>query len=254
MPGRAQSVGALPVGALPIDALPLDASPDTSPVTALTVLYDGHCGLCRRARDWLSEQPKLLPLLLLAAGSPAAVRRYPELDPHETLEELTVVSSAGGVYRGPRAWVMCLFALAEYREWSLRLGTPWALPLVRRGVELIGRLRRRAPCDGACGLPVRGARTRAPLARTSDRSSPRVDGVDALTEGAASEVPPGSLDPLGAEIEDAEERTLDGWCCAACEVTAPGGGILCPGCARLYHAACFRALGRCLDPACGARL
>ena len=107
----------------------------------LTVLYDAACGFCISCRHWLEEQPKLLDLDFVAARSPEAARRFPDLEPGNE-EDLVVVSDEGGIYRGARAFIMCLYALEEYREWSLRLSRPGLLPLARRAFELVSRNRK----------------------------------------------------------------------------------------------------------------
>lgn len=107
----------------------------------LTILYDAACGFCISCRHWLEEQPKLLDLDFVAAHSAEAARRFPELQPANE-EELVVVSDEGGIYRGARAFIMCLYALEEYREWSLRLSRPALLPLARRAFELVSRNRK----------------------------------------------------------------------------------------------------------------
>src|SRR5258706_16055266 len=105
----------------------------------LTVLYDYNCGLCQRARRWLEVQPKFLALEFIPAGSDHARFRFPALP--NAVDELVVVNEAGGVYRGDRAWIMCLYALAEYREGALRLATPKLLPLARSAFQLISENR-----------------------------------------------------------------------------------------------------------------
>ena len=103
----------------------------------LTVLYDPACGLCQRAHAWLAEQQKLLELKFVPCNSEEARRRYPRLNHALTQEDLTVISDLGAVYFGPKAWVMVLWALVRYREWSYRLSTPELLPTTRRVVSLI---------------------------------------------------------------------------------------------------------------------
>ncbi len=103
----------------------------------LTVLYDPVCGLCQRAHGWLAEQPKLVELIFVPCNSDEARRRYPHLDHALTKKDLTVVTDQGAVYFGPKAWVMVLWALARYREWSYRLSSPELLPTTRRVVSLI---------------------------------------------------------------------------------------------------------------------
>ena len=98
----------------------------------LTVLYDARCQLCRRIRSWLEQQPAYVRLEFVAAGSDEARRRFPNLDQGAALEELTVVSDTGDVYAGAQGWLMCLWALRDYRAWALRLSTPALMPQARR--------------------------------------------------------------------------------------------------------------------------
>lgn len=108
-------------------------------MTRLTVLYDYHCGLCQRARRWLEGQPKFLPLEFIPAGSDHARDRFPDL-PH-AVNELAVVGDDGSIYQDDRAWIMCLWALQDYREWADRLATPKLLPLARAAFQLISENR-----------------------------------------------------------------------------------------------------------------
>lgn len=108
---------------------------------ALTVLYDEHCPLCIRSARWLQSQQTFLALECLAAGSPETLRRYGELFRAER-KELKVIDDRGGVYRGTDAWLMCLFALVDYREWANRLATPSLKPLARTAFEALSTHRR----------------------------------------------------------------------------------------------------------------
>lgn len=109
---------------------------------ALTVLYDPECGLCKRAHEWLAEQSKLVELNFVPCASEEARKRYPQLNHDLTKKDLTVVGEENGaVYFGPKAWLMVLWALARYREWSYRLATPELLPTTKRVVSLISQHR-----------------------------------------------------------------------------------------------------------------
>jgi len=114
----------------------------------LTVLYDSRCALCRRARMWLEEQPKYVTLAFVEAGSAEARKRFPDLDHDTTLEELTVVGYGGEVYRNAKGWVMCLWALKNYRSAALRLSTPELMPVARRTIAWVSRHRFSIP-EGA---------------------------------------------------------------------------------------------------------
>jgi len=85
----------------------------------LTVLYDAACPICVRCRDWLEKQPAFVELELLSSSSPEAVRRYGEVP--WLGAELVVVSDRGEVWAGPAAFLVALWALEDYREWSYRL-------------------------------------------------------------------------------------------------------------------------------------
>ena len=108
---------------------------------ALTVLYDPSCGLCRRVHGWLTDLPKLVELDLVPIKSEEARRRFPSLNHELTSRDLTVISDDGAVYLGPKAWIMVLWALSSYREWSYRLSSPELLPTTRRVVSMISQNR-----------------------------------------------------------------------------------------------------------------
>jgi predicted DCC family thiol-disulfide oxidoreductase YuxK len=107
----------------------------------LTILYDARCELCRRVRAWLEAQPSYIQLEFVAAGSAEARRRYPDLDHAATLQDLTVVSDSGDVYGGAHGWLICLWALHDYRAWSLTLSTPALMPQAQRFITWVARNR-----------------------------------------------------------------------------------------------------------------
>ena len=97
------------------------------PVTGITILYDAACGLCTFAKDWITKQSPLVGLEFLAAGSAEAQRAFPQLSPRE----LAVVADTGEVWLGNHAWIVCLWALRDYRYLAFRLTSP-ALSLMSR--------------------------------------------------------------------------------------------------------------------------
>ena len=110
-------------------------------MNTLTILYDANCGVCCRIKEWLRTQSKYVDLDFIAAGSEDARARYPQLDHEATLKELTVVSDEGNYYCGAKGWLMCLWALREYRGWSIRFSSPEMMPLARRFVVKVSSLR-----------------------------------------------------------------------------------------------------------------
>jgi hypothetical protein len=86
-------------------------------VKRLVVYYDARCGLCCAVRGWIARQRQIV-----------AVECRPK--PSE-MEELVVVADSGDMWSGDAAWVVVLWALADYREWSYRLASPLLLPAAR---------------------------------------------------------------------------------------------------------------------------
>ncbi|WP_329118297.1 thiol-disulfide oxidoreductase DCC family protein [Streptomyces sp. NBC_01465] len=126
-----------------------------TPVKGLTVLYDAQCNLCVHLRQWLTRQRQLVPLTLLPAGSEAARKRYPGLDHRSTLTEITVIGDQGQIYRGPAAWIVCLWALADHRAKSHWLATPAGAPFVRAAMLSAAKYRdvTARPCGDQCEIP-----------------------------------------------------------------------------------------------------
>jgi len=103
----------------------------------LYILYDSQCEFCRRCRLWLGQQPAYVPLAFVPFQSAEAECRFPGLKQLHPEKEIVVISDAGEVWQGGPAWVTCLWALREYREWALRLAHPALLPLARRLCEIV---------------------------------------------------------------------------------------------------------------------
>jgi predicted DCC family thiol-disulfide oxidoreductase YuxK len=107
----------------------------------LYVLFDAECELCVRCRNWLMKQPAFVPFVFVAFQSDEAQCRFPGIDALKPGEQLLVISSEGAVYRGAHAWIMCLWALENYREHAQRLAHPALLPLTKAVCELLSRNR-----------------------------------------------------------------------------------------------------------------
>ena len=103
----------------------------------LYIVYDGKCAFCRRCRAWLGLQPAYVALAFIPLQSPEIAIRFPGIGAMHPDERLVVISDAGEIRRGECAWVTCLWALREYREWSFRLANPILLPFARQVCELV---------------------------------------------------------------------------------------------------------------------
>jgi len=93
-------------------------------MNTLTLFYDARCGLCSELRKWLTSQPAYVNLDFVPYDSPEAVKRLPVIDQMRADQEILVMADSGEVWQGAGAWVMCLWALREYRAWSARLAGP----------------------------------------------------------------------------------------------------------------------------------
>ena len=85
----------------------------------LYVLYDARCELCQRLKDWLLHHQSWLALKMLPAGSEQVRQMFPGLEQIASSDDLVVISDEGEVYLNDHAWIMCLYALDEYREWVI---------------------------------------------------------------------------------------------------------------------------------------
>lgn len=110
-------------------------------MTKLYVLYDPKCELCLRLKDWLIGQRRWLELEMIPAGSEIAKQMFPDLGQIASSDDLVVISDEGNVYLNNRAWIMCLYALENYRSWSLRLAHPILLPLARQAFDTLSKNR-----------------------------------------------------------------------------------------------------------------
>jgi predicted DCC family thiol-disulfide oxidoreductase YuxK len=116
----------------------------------LTVLYDEFCPLCVRCRTWMLGQPSYVPLEFLPCGSERARMRYgsvPWLG-----AELVVVSDEGDVWVGAAAFLMCLWSLTGWREWSYRLSGPTLAPVAERFFHTVSA--RRGALGALVGPPA----------------------------------------------------------------------------------------------------
>jgi predicted DCC family thiol-disulfide oxidoreductase YuxK len=87
------------------------------------------------------QRRAFVPLVFIAFQSDEAQRRFPGIDALKPDEQLLVISDEGAVYRGAHAWIMCLWALENYREHAQRLSHPVLLPLAKAVCELLSRNR-----------------------------------------------------------------------------------------------------------------
>ncbi len=85
-----------------------------------TVLYDANCPFCLHCRDWMEAQSALVRLEFVDATSTEARQHYGQLP--WLGAELIVIGPSGEVWIGPAAFLICLWALREWRDFSGWLG------------------------------------------------------------------------------------------------------------------------------------
>ena len=107
------------------------------PISSFTILYDADCGLCTSTKDWIRQQAPLVGLQFVATGSPEAQTRFRQL----RAGELAVVSNTGQVWLGDHAWIVCLWALRDYRDLAFRLTSPLLSLLAREAFALVSKNR-----------------------------------------------------------------------------------------------------------------
>ena len=106
----------------------------------LTILYDAGCELCRRCRIWMEGEPAWVELEFVASSSDDARARFGTIPWRSG--ELVVVADDGRVWAGGAAFLVCLWALREWREWSYRLASPELVPLAELCFRVLSAERR----------------------------------------------------------------------------------------------------------------
>ena len=101
-------------------------------MTRLIVFYDARCGLCCAVREWIARQRQLIPI----ECRPKA----------EDMDELVVAADSGECWTGDSAWLMVLWALADYRGWSYRLASASLLPTSRLFFAKVSKYRGPISC------------------------------------------------------------------------------------------------------------
>jgi len=97
---------------------------------SLFILYDSRCGICTRLKAWLGRQSSYVALHFVALGSTEAHARFPMLGAGD--QELVAIADTGEAWVGDRAWIICLWALCEYRSCAQKLSAPAMMPLARQ--------------------------------------------------------------------------------------------------------------------------
>ena len=130
----------------------------------VTVIYDGECPLCKRARAWLMAHALEGAFEFLPCQSDARKSRYGFMEERACMEAMQVVLPNGEVYAGDKALPHVLKRLKRW-HWLAYLfripGVTWVSPVVYRCIArnryalstLISRKGDESECDSdpTCG-------------------------------------------------------------------------------------------------------
>jgi predicted DCC family thiol-disulfide oxidoreductase YuxK len=108
-----------------------------------TLIYDGECGLCRRAADWVDLNTVPGSVELLPCQDPARAERFPHIATEDCLTAMQLVDGDGSVYSGERA-IPHILARSHRRRWrllALLFHVPGVTLLARPVYALIARNR-----------------------------------------------------------------------------------------------------------------
>lgn len=105
----------------------------------LVVFYDALCPVCVRCKEWLESSAQHVPLSLHDCRGPLARARAAELP--WLGHELVVVNERGEVWIGPRAFLVCLWALRAWRLTAELLASELAWPLAETVFEQLSEHR-----------------------------------------------------------------------------------------------------------------
>jgi predicted DCC family thiol-disulfide oxidoreductase YuxK len=123
---------------------------------ALTVLFDGHCGLCRASAERVRRFDPHHRIELLDLHDPSAARRFPGIDREEAMKATQAVDPQGRVFRGSDAWARIGLALPGWKAVAWILLVPGVRWLAGKVYAVVARNRyrwNRAACaDGSCAV------------------------------------------------------------------------------------------------------
>ncbi len=119
----------------------MNTHPNPQPHPDVTVVYDGDCGLCRRAVDLLRRWDTEGRLRLLPFQGPGVMDRFPMIPERAFREAVQVIAPDGRHWSGADAVEQALDRTPRGRRltWLFRL--PFARPIARRVYRWVARHR-----------------------------------------------------------------------------------------------------------------
>lgn len=122
----------------------------------LTVLYDGHCSLCRASVERLRRHDRRRRIEFLDLHDPSVPARFPQVEMEKALRLMQAVDTEGHVSSGVDAYAEIARTLPGWRAAAWLLQAPgihglatWVYGWVARNRY---RWNREACADGSCAL------------------------------------------------------------------------------------------------------
>ena len=131
----------------------------------LTVLFDGHCSLCRKSAERVRRFDRLRRIELVELDQPSVRQRFPEIDGEEAMKWMLAVDRRGRVYRGAGAWAQIGLRLPGWGLLARLVLLPAFHGAAVKVYAWVARNRyrsnRTACADGSCGVHRAGNKTSA---------------------------------------------------------------------------------------------
>ena len=126
----------------------------------LTILFDGHCALCRASAARVRRFDSRRRIELLDLHEPSVSQRYPKIDRQEAMKWMLAVDSQGRIYSGADAWARIGLLLPGWKFVAWILFVPGIHLLATNIYAWIARNRyrwNRTICnDDSCSVHLRG--------------------------------------------------------------------------------------------------
>jgi len=125
----------------------------------LTVLFDGHCALCRASAARVRRLDSRKRIDLLDLHVPSVLRRFPQVDRDEAMKWMLAVDPRGRTFQGADAWARIGLLLPGWNLLAWIVLVPGIRWLAARSYAWIARNRyrwNRTVCnDDSCGVHLR---------------------------------------------------------------------------------------------------
>lgn len=126
----------------------------------LTILFDGHCALCRASAARVRRFDSRGRVELLDLHKPSVSQRYPKIDRDEAMKWMLAVDSKGHIHSGADAWARVGMLLPGWKFVAWILLVPGIRLLAKKIYAWIARNRyrwNRTVCnDDSCSVHLRG--------------------------------------------------------------------------------------------------